>query len=177
MAKTAAKTIQKPIEYITPPNTLRAKLKTDSVIVRDPLGDAERALKSMATETAAWIDDEIERLHKCRKAFVKSPSDPATLHALGCAAMDVKGLAGLTGNMAADKFVTSLIALITDPSGCAAAETGLVEAHVDAIRATRESTHNQDVADALAVELSAMSAAALKAATKKAPAAKTPGKA
>ncbi len=167
MTKPANPKNQKPIEYITPPNMLRAKLITDSATVRDPLREAEKALKSMASETATWVDDEIERLHKCRNAFMKAPSDPATLSALGCAAMDVKGLAGLTGNLAADKFVTSLIALVTDPSGCAAKEPGLVAAHVDAIRATRESTHNQAVADALATELAGITAASLRAATAK----------
>ena len=157
---------QEPIEYITPPNTLRAKLKADRPAVDDALAAAERALKILAPETEEWVDQEINRLQKCRQVFAQKPNDEKALHALAGAAMDVKGLAGLTNNKAADKFATSLVALVTDPSKCALGQAGLVEAHVDAIRATREPSYDASVADALAAELAALSSACITAANK-----------
>lgn len=168
MGSKPKKQTQQPIEYFTPPNTLRAKLKTDRPAVTDPLAAAERALKVLAPETEEWVDKEISRLQKCRMAFVREPTNEKAMRALAAAAMDVKGLAGLTGNRSADKFSTSLVTLLTDETGCAMQQPGLVEAHVDAIRATREPSHDQKVADALAAELAAMAVATIKAATQSA---------
>jgi len=159
-----AKQVQKPIEYITPPNTLRAKLASKAPAVRNPLAAANKAMGTMADDCGKWVDDEINKLQKLRKAFASAPNDAETLSAITHTAMDVKGLAGPGGYPDADPFATSLIALLSAPGGLAARHVGLVEAHVDAIRATRDKTHSSKVAKALAAELANQTATLIEAA-------------
>ncbi|MGD1934405.1 MAG: hypothetical protein ACFB0Z_07845 [Candidatus Phaeomarinobacter sp.] len=150
-----AKKVQRPIEFITPPNVLRAKLATDGLGLRDPLAAADKALKQISTECNAWAQEEIDKLQEKREAFVAAPKDTKALNALTKVVMDVKGLATQGGYPDADPFATSLIALLTAPGNAASANVPLVEAHIDAIRATRDKKHSTEVAAALAAELSA----------------------
>lgn len=153
-----AKQVQKPIEFITPPNVLRAKLATKTAPVSNPLAAANRALADMSSECTKWVDEEIDRLHERRQAFVAKPKDSDVLDALTHTAMDIKGLAGPGGYPDADAFAVSLIALLTSAGNLAPKNVELVEAHVDAIRATREKAYSAKVAAALAAELSARTA-------------------
>ena len=150
-----AKDVQKPIEFITPPNILKAKLATDGLGVRDPLVAAEKALGQINDDCVSWAHNAISRLQKQRKAFVASPKNAKALEELIRVTMDVKGLATQGGYPEADAFAASLIALLTSPGNHASQNVPLVEAHVDAIRATREKTHTSQVALALAEELTA----------------------
>ncbi len=152
----------KPIEYITPPNVLRAKLKSATPSVYDPLAAADNALDNIKRECEAWVADAIDALQQCRVAVCSAPDDTAVRRSIERAAMDLKGIAKTGNNPAADRFATSLITLLTERGGVAfehhAAQTlTLLEAHVDAIRATRDvrhaDSHCDKTADALATEL------------------------
>jgi len=150
-----AKEVQKPIEFITPPNVLRAKLATDAPSVKNPLAAANKALSEMSDECTKWLHDEIALLHEHRLAFAAAPKKKAALEALTISAMEIKGLAAPGGCEDADAFAASLITLLTSPGNHAPANVGLVEAHVDAIRAARDKVHSPKVAAALAEELRA----------------------
>ncbi len=153
--KPMAKEAQRPIEFITPPNVLRAKLATDKPSIKNPLASANKALSEMAHECTQWLHDEIDQLHQHRLAFAASPKKKAALEALTISAMEIKGLATPGGCEDADVFATSLITLLTSPGNHGPANVGLVEAHVDAIRTARDKTHSPKVAAALAEELRA----------------------
>lgn len=150
-----AKEVQKPIEFITPPNVLRAKLATDNPSVKNPLASANKALSEMSAECTKWLHDEIAQLQKHRLAFAAAPKKKAALEDLTICAMEIKGLAAPGGCEDADAFAASLITLLTSPGNHGPANVGLVEAHVDAIRAARDKAHSPKVAAALAEELRA----------------------
>lgn len=150
-----AKKAQKPIEFITPPNVLRAKLATASPAVKNPLALADEALKSISDDCKTWLHDEIETLHHHRLAFAKAPEDEGTLKDLTATAMEIKGLAIPAGCEDADAFAASLLNLLTAPGSPAKSHVDLVEAHVDAIRAARDKKHSPKVVAALAAELTA----------------------
>lgn len=125
-----------PIEFFTPPNTLRAKLKTGRPTVPNPLAAAERAVNELAPEAGKWVKDEIARIDACRTAFMADPQSEDARDALLASALDVAGLAPLGGNALAARFSANLARLLADAPDSAAEQTELVGAHVDAIRAS-----------------------------------------
>jgi len=161
MTKTTTAPELHAIEHITPPNTLRTRLMAGSPSVPNPLVCAGHAVTALNRDCAAWVDMEIDRLHARSTAFLESPGDKDSLRGLCHAAMDLKGLAALGDNAAADRFVTNLITLLRSIGPRAALYSDLIEAHVDAIRATRKTTHDEIVAEILAEELEAQTQAAL----------------
>lgn len=146
----------KPIEFFTPPNTLRVKLKAGAPSVHDPLAAASLALDALADEAKDWVAGEIARIDACRADFMAAPADPAARDALLACVIDISGLAPLAGNDLAARFAANLTRLLGDAPGAAAPHADLVAAHVDAIRAA---AHRDDpaapdaTADALAAEL------------------------
>lgn len=158
-----AKQVQKPIEFITPPNVLRAKLKAGSPKVVDPLAAADSAMEQLTANCELWVLDEIEKLQLAREAFAKSPKAAKRLTEITRSAVDLKGLAVPAGYIQVHAFVSSLVTLLTAPGNHAAAQVPLVEAHVDAIRAARDNAHSAQIANALAKELAGQTAIAISA--------------
>lgn len=99
---------------------------------------ADSALKAMSGQFQQWLEEEIARLQAARQsaAFARwSDSGLEELH--GCA-HDLKGLGATYEFPIITQLAASLCRLIETPEGKAAArrEPNLVEAHVDAIRAS-----------------------------------------
>lgn len=143
-----------PIEYITPPNVLKAKLRSAVTSIEDPVAKAEKALNQLAPQMGNWIKQEIQELDSLRKAYHAKPNDQ-TAEALHDGALNIKGLAPTCGNDTAARFAASLCHMLADAPEGTKHDAGLIDAHVDAIRATAaaSASANAAVAEALAQEL------------------------
>lgn len=146
-----------PIEYITPPNVLKAKLRSPMPQVTDPIAAAEKALQKMQPEFDGWMEQEIAKLHTLRQKFAKNSDSAEAAEELCNAALNIKGLAPTFGNRTAQRFADSLCQFMEKAPGAAAKNIDLVNAHVDAIRAamTPALKNSDETADALAEELEA----------------------
>lgn len=148
---------QKPIEIFTPPNTLRVKVGGGGGgLDLEAIKRAEQALSSMKDEFAVWIDDEIVKLAACRDAFFAALPDAGGLDPFFRAAHDLKGQGATFGFPLVTRIASSLAALLDCGAEPGAIPRKLVDAHVEAIRATvRYSVKNPNdpTATALAGEL------------------------
>lgn len=144
-----------PIEFFTPPNTLKVKLATDKPPVADPVKAAAAALENLSGEAATWMQDEFARIEACRRDYIKAPHDRDCCDALLASAIDMAGLAPVAGHPVAARFAASLTRLLGDAPEIAADNIDLVNAHVSAIRASRDRGADRKLADALAEELEA----------------------
>ncbi len=88
-------------EVIMPPNKLRKAVvrvrPEDTRLAFDPVARAEAALVELATEFAAWMNLECDRLHKARIAVRAAGIDKVNCDALFRAAHDIKGQAATFG--------------------------------------------------------------------------------
>ncbi len=142
-----------PIEYITPPNVLKAKLRSAVTSIEDPVAKAEKALTQLGPQMGDWIKQEIQELDKLRKAYKAEPNNE-TADALHDGSLNIKGLAPTCGNDTAARFAASLCRMLADAPEGTTHDAGLIDAHVDAIRATAAGGGaNEKVAEALAQEL------------------------
>lgn len=148
---------QKPIEIITPPNALKAKiggplnLNSAEVIAR-----AERALQNMSHEFEDWLDEEITRVETAWEAGKALDNREDQLVALYAKSHDLKGLATTYGYPLITRYAKSLCKLIATEESREIAPAALIEAHVHACRtAMRQDIKSADhpVGLALAIEL------------------------
>lgn len=127
---------QKPLEMITPPNALKAKIGgAMSRIDEDAIRRAEMALESISHEFDDWIDEEVQKLEASWKAAKKGDGDAETLLELVYGAShDLKGLAKTYGYPLVTRYAKSLCTLLDTPERRAAASAALIEAHVATCR-------------------------------------------
>lgn len=133
---------QKSIEFIRPPNALRAKLGPTASVDLNAVKRAEAALSKIKAEFSEWVAAETERLVICKDEFAKSGS-AASRDNLFCASLDLKSQALTFESPIVARIAASLCRLLEGADN--RAELGLVCAHVDAIRiAVRDQVKSAD---------------------------------
>ena len=123
-------------EVIVPPHRLKkAVAKGLALPAEDPVVRAEAALAGLAHEFAAWMNAECERLDRARRAIVTAGFTGKTYDELFRAAHDIRGEAETFGFPRAGEVADSLCRLIEHTPEREKIPMGLVEQHVDAVRA------------------------------------------
>lgn len=127
---------QKPIEVITPPNALKAKVGGAlPALDQKAIARAEAALQNMSVQFAEWIQEELARLTEAWAAYELAPGTPASRNELHRRAHDLKGLAPTYGYPLVGRICASLCKLTGDEHGDLQAPAALLKAHVDAAKA------------------------------------------
>lgn len=158
-------TKQKPIEVVTPPNMLKAKVggklpKFD----QDAIARAEKALENLSCEFGAWLDEEVDKLEQAYGYAKANGLAERAGELLFRRAHDLKGLGATYEHPFVTRLADSLCKLIEEPELRATASISLVAAHVQAIKASvRDGIKRDDhpVGKALAGELESRVAEAL----------------
>ena len=125
-------------EVILPPNKLKKavqKVKPEAKLDFDPVARAEAALAELADDFSAWMDQECERLDTARVAIRANGINQGTRDALFLAAHDIKGQAATFGFPLVMPVADSLCRLIEHTPDMKRIPLGLVDQHVDAVRA------------------------------------------
>ena len=147
----------KPIEIITPPNVLKAKLGGPlSLTSSEAIKRAERALENLSHEFDNWLDDEITRVENTWNAARDLSDRENQLTEVYGASHDLKGLATTYGYPLITRYANSLCRLLATDTSRDVAPANLIEAHVHACRtAMRQNIKSPDhpVGIALAHEL------------------------
>ncbi|MFI4973285.1 MAG: Hpt domain-containing protein [Caulobacterales bacterium] len=127
-------------------NTLRLKVGGRLGGI-DPaaVAKAEAALKSLSGNFAAWLQDELAKLEAARQKVHSDGLTPETGEALYLRAHDLKGLGATYEYPLVTRIAGSLCRLIDDPQKRTNAPMVLIDAHIDAIKA---SVKNQIQTDA-----------------------------
>ncbi|MEQ1780922.1 MAG: Hpt domain-containing protein [Hyphomonadaceae bacterium] len=127
---------QKPIEVITPPNALKAKVGGAlPALDQKAIARAEAALQNMSSQFAEWINEELTRLLEAWAAYELAPGTPASRNELHRRAHDLKGLAPTYGYPLVGRISASLCKLTGDEHGDLNPPDKLLKAHVDAVKA------------------------------------------
>lgn len=122
-------------ELIQPMNTLRLKVgggRLDMAAV----AKAEAALKSLSGNFAEWLGDEIGKLEAARARTRINGMDGADGESFYIHAHDLKGLGGTYDFPLITRLAGSLCRLIEDPVNRSQAPQALIDAHLNAIRAS-----------------------------------------
>ncbi len=125
-------------EVILPPNKLKKavqKVKPEAKVDFDPVARAEAALAELADDFSAWMDQECQRLDTARVAMRANGINQGTRDALFLAAHDIKGQAVTFGFPLVMPVADSLCRLIEHTPDMKRIPLGLVDQHVDAVRA------------------------------------------
>jgi hypothetical protein len=129
---------------IQPTNTLRLKVgggRLDMAAV----AKAEAALKSLSGNFAEWLGDEIGKLEVARARTKATGMGGADGEAFYIHAHDLKGLGGTYDFPLITRLASSLCRLIEEPANRAAAPAALIDAHINAIRASlRDNVRNDE---------------------------------
>jgi len=149
---------EKPIEVITPPNMLKAKIGGAlPALDQRAIARAEAALEKMSGQFAEWINEELAHLLGAWAAYEKAPG-AATKDGLHRRAHDLKGLAPTYGYPLVGRICATLCKLTGDEHGELGPPDRLLKAHVDAVKAAVQGKimgANHPVGLALAAELEA----------------------
>ncbi|MDB5453654.1 MAG: Hpt protein [Caulobacteraceae bacterium] len=147
-------------EMIQVPNTLKLKVGGGRFGGIDPtaIAKAEAALKSLSANFAEWLQDELNKLEASRARIKSEGLTAQTTENLYLRAHDLKGLGSTYEFPIITRMAASLCRLIDDPVKRTAAPLFLIDAHIDAIRASvrdniRDEAH--PVGKGLAEELEA----------------------
>ncbi|NWG45429.1 MAG: Hpt domain-containing protein [Alphaproteobacteria bacterium] len=133
-------------EFIRPPNTLKVKVGGDGKIDLDAIARAEKALEALSDQFSDWLAEEVDRLRAARAEIKAKGVSEETMGVLQLAAHDLKGL-GTTYNFPmVTEIAGSLCTLLEQAPDRTRVPLGMVDAHVDAIRAVvrdeiRETDH------------------------------------
>jgi len=126
-----------PGQLIQVPNTLRLKVggKLGGI---DPaaIARAEAALKSLSGNFAEWLQDEVGKLEAARQRIRTEGLNAETAENLYLRAHDLKGLGATYEYPIVTRIAGSLCKMIDDPAKRLEAPMFLVDAHIDAIRAS-----------------------------------------
>jgi len=122
-------------EVITPPNKLRKAIATGTDSKDDPVARAELALAVLSSEFVTWMRAECERLEAARQELKLHGLTEATHEQIFRAVHDIKGEAATFGYPAAAGVADSLCRLLEHTPDIARIPMGLIDQHVDAIRA------------------------------------------
>lgn len=127
---------QKPIEVITPPNTLKAKVGgAMPALDQRAIAKAEAALEKMSDQFVDWLKEELNRLLAAWAAYERSPGTGPAKEELHRRAHDLKALAPTYGYPLVGRFCATLCKLTGNEHGDITAPDRLLKAHVDAIKA------------------------------------------
>lgn len=127
---------KRPIEVITPPNTLKAKVGgklpkfDESAIAR-----AENALKGLSGQFHEWLAEELEGLETAFATVRAQGLDGAPGATFYRHAHDLKGMGATYEFPIITRLADSLCKLLDDEDKRASAPLALVAAHVQAIKA------------------------------------------
>ena len=124
-------------QVIQPNNALRLKVGGSRLGTIDPaaIAKAEAALKSLASNFAQWLNDEIVKLETSRQTVRAQGVTTETMENLYLRAHDMKGLGTTYGYQLITRIAGSLCRLIDDKEKRATVPLELVDAHIDAIKA------------------------------------------
>jgi chemotaxis protein histidine kinase CheA len=139
-------------EVILPPNKLKKavqKVKPGTKVEFDPVARAEAALAELAEDFTQWMEQECVRLDTARNAVRASGFNQGTRDALFLAIHDIKGQATTFGFPQVTPVAESLCRLIEHTPDMQRIPMGLVDQHVDAVRAiTHKNTRGDSDANA-----------------------------
>src|SRR5437762_8284246 len=119
------------------PNTLRLKVGGRLGGI-DPaaIAKAEAALKSLSGNFAEWLQDEVTKLEAARQRLKTEGLTSEATEGLYLRAHDLKGLGATYEYPLVTRIAGSLCKLIDDPTKRSDAPMFLVDAHIDAIKAS-----------------------------------------
>jgi hypothetical protein len=125
------------VQYIQAPNTLRLKVGGRLGGI-DPaaIAKAEAALKSLSGNFSEWLNDELVKLEASRQRIRVEGLTKETAETLYLRAHDLKGLGATYEFPLVTRIAGSLCKLIDDPATRVEAPMFLVDAHIDAIKAS-----------------------------------------
>jgi len=124
-------------QMIQPSNALRLKVGGGRLGAIDPaaIAKAEAALKSLSGNFTQWLNDEITKLDTARQAVRAEGPDAANMESLYLRAHDLKGLGATYGFPLITRIAGLLCRLIDDKAKRLETPMGLIDAHIDAIKA------------------------------------------
>jgi hypothetical protein len=126
---------QKPIEIITPPNVLKAKIGGALPAVdQRAIARAEAALEKLSEQFVDWIGEELKRLIEAWETYEATHGSPTAKFELHRRAHDLKGLAPTYGYPLVGRICTTLCKLTGDEHGDITAPETLLKAHVDGVK-------------------------------------------
>jgi hypothetical protein len=109
------------------------------------IAKAEAALKSLSGNFGQWLQDEIVKLEASRQAVKTDGVTAETMESLYLRSHDLKGLGTTYGFPLITRIAASLCRLIDDKDKRSEAPMGLIDAHIDAIKAAvRDDIKNED---------------------------------
>lgn len=127
---------QKPIEVITPPNMLKAKVGgAMPALDQRAIARAEAALDKLSDKFADWIHEELANLLTAWADYERAPGTAAARNELHRRAHDLKGLAPTYGYPLVGRICATLCKLTGDEHGQLNPPDRLLKAHVDAVKA------------------------------------------
>lgn len=127
---------QSPAQTISVPNSLKLKVGGRFAGI-DPaaIAKAEAALKSLSSNFAEWLQDEITKLDAARARIRAEGWTTATAEHLYLRAHDLKGLGSTYEFPLITRIAGSLCKMIDKPETRLSAPMPIIDAHIDAIRA------------------------------------------
>jgi hypothetical protein len=138
-------------------NTLKLKVGGRfGAIDPNAIAKAEAALKSLSGNFAQWLQDEVVKLENARARVRAEGMNAETMEQLYLRAHDLKGLGSTYEFPLITRIAASLCRLIDDKDKRLSAPITLIDAHIDAIKASvRDSikTDEHPVGRALILEL------------------------
>jgi hypothetical protein len=145
-------------QVIQVPNTLKAKVGGRfGALDASALAKAEAALKDLASQFSAWLQDELDKIEAARTAIKTQGVSQERCDQLYLHAHDLKGL-GTTYEYPLVSKIAGLLCKITDdPATRTQTPMALIDVHIDAIKAAvRDEIRDTDhpVGAALYEELS-----------------------
>lgn len=120
------------------------------------IAKAEAALKSLSGNFAQWLQDEVVKLENARARVRAEGLNTETMEQLYLRAHDLKGLGATYEFPLITRIAASLCRLIDDKDKRLTAPMTLIDAHIDAIKASvRDSIKTEDhpVGRSLVLEL------------------------
>ena len=124
-------------QMIQAPSALRLKVGGGRLGAIDPaaIAKAEAALQSLSGNFTQWLNDEITKLDGARQTVRAEGPTAENMESLYLRAHDLKGLGATYGFPLITRIAGLLCRLIDDKSKRLEAPLGLIEAHIDAIKA------------------------------------------
>lgn len=137
----------KDCEYITPPVSLKSKVREMSARESadfDPIAAAEKALQGLSGNFGNWMAEETATLVKTWSAVNGKRMTPENRDALFRAAHDIKGQAATLGFPLAATIADSLCHLLETVHDIRKIPSELIEQHVQSIRAIHAEGARED---------------------------------
>ena len=132
-------------EVITPPHKLRKAVAPATDPDDDPVARAEAALAQLSSEFAGWMYAECERLEAARQQVKQLGFSNKTHDELFRASHDIKGEAATFGFPGVAGAAESLCRLLEHTPEMKRIPQGLVDRHVDAVRAIAREYARADI--------------------------------